>query len=87
MDHDEAARRGKLGGKATVQKYGIEHMRAIGAKGFAAYARKHCGNVRANAVAWLQAEGKVRRAAAATAADLRRLHRALFPEQYGEEEK
>jgi hypothetical protein len=35
---------GRLGGRATVEKYGRRHMSEIGARGFAMYALRHHNN-------------------------------------------
>jgi hypothetical protein len=57
MDRAEAARRGRLGGQATVKKYGIEHMRNLGRAGFAATAARHFGGDRAALCDWLSCAG------------------------------
>ena len=54
------AEAGRLGGKATVRKYGPEHMRRIGKAGFQAFARKlgYMGGSRLGAIQWLQRHKK-----------------------------
>ena len=54
------AEAGRLGGKATVRKYGPEHMRTIGKAGFQAFARKlgYMGGSRLGAIQWLQRNRK-----------------------------
>ena len=54
------AERGRLGGRATVKKYGTEHMRTIGKAGFQALARKlgFMGGSRLGAIQWLQRQKK-----------------------------
>ena len=51
------AEAGRFGGKATVRKYGPEHMRRIGKAGFQGLARKlgYMGGSRLGAIQWLQA--------------------------------
>ena len=51
------AEAGRLGGKATVRKYGHEHMRRIGKAGFQGLARKlgYMGGSRLGAIQWLHA--------------------------------
>jgi hypothetical protein len=57
-----AAAAGRKGGRSVVQKYGTEHMRAIGKKGFAALARKlgYMGGSRRMALTKLIGRGKLR---------------------------
>jgi hypothetical protein len=76
MDKAEAARRGSLGGKATVNKYGIDHMKRIGAAGFRARAKQLGRGGRRALAAHLDPTSP------ASAADLRALDRRLGPEQY-----
>ena len=54
------AEAGRLGGKATVRKYGHEHMRRIGKAGFQAFAKKlgFMGGSRLGAIQWLQRQKK-----------------------------
>ena len=54
------AEAGRLGGKATVRKYGPEHMQRIGKAGFQAFARKlgYMGGSRLGAIQWLQRKKK-----------------------------
>lgn len=54
------AERGRLGGKSTVRKYGVEHMRRIGKAGFAGLRRKlgYMGGAGLGAIQWLQRQGK-----------------------------
>jgi hypothetical protein len=54
------AEAGRKGGKATVRKYGVEHMRTIGKAGFQAFARKlgYMGGSRLGAIQWLQRQKK-----------------------------
>ena len=54
------AEAGRLGGKATVRKYGPEHMRRIGKAGFQGLARKlgFMGGSRLGAIQWLQRKKK-----------------------------
>jgi hypothetical protein len=56
------AEAGRLGGKATVKRYGPEHMRTIGKAGFQAFARKlgFMGGSRLGAIRWLQRQKKFR---------------------------
>jgi hypothetical protein len=55
-----AAERGRLGGKSTVRKYGVEHMRTIGKAGFAGLRKKlgYMGGAGLGAIQWLQRQGK-----------------------------
>jgi hypothetical protein len=55
------AEAGRLGGRATVRKYGTEHMRAIGKAGFAALRRKFgfMGGSGRGALRWLTRQGKL----------------------------
>ena len=55
------AEAGRLGGKATVKKYGPEHMRTIGKAGFAALRRKFgfMGGSGRGALRWLNKKGKI----------------------------
>ena len=55
------AEAGRLGGKATVKKYGPEHMRTIGKAGFAALRRKFgfMGGSGRGALHWLNKKGKI----------------------------
>lgn len=48
------AQRGRLGGQATYNKYGVEHMRRIGSKGFKAVADKYFGGDTDALKKWLQ---------------------------------
>ena len=54
------AEAGRKGGKSTVRKYGVEHMRKIGKAGFQAFARKlgYMGGSRLGAIQWLQRNKK-----------------------------
>jgi hypothetical protein len=54
------AEAGRLGGKATVRKYGQEHMRKLGKAGFARLRRKlgYMGGAGLGAIQWLQRQGK-----------------------------
>jgi hypothetical protein len=54
------AEAGRLGGKATVRKYGPEHMRKIGKAGFAGLRKKlgYMGGAGLGAIQWLQRQGK-----------------------------
>jgi hypothetical protein len=54
------AEAGRKGGKATVRKYGKEHMRTIGKAGFQAFAKKlgYKGGSRLGAIQWLQRKKK-----------------------------
>ena len=54
------AEAGRKGGKSTVRKYGVEHMRKIGKAGFQALARKlgYMGGSRLGAIQWLQRKKK-----------------------------
>jgi hypothetical protein len=45
---------GTLGGQETVRRYGLAHMRALGAAGFAAYVEKHQDGNRAAAIEGLR---------------------------------
>lgn len=51
---------GRLGGQATVRRYGSGHMSAIGKAGFQAFAKKlgYMGGSRLGAIQWLQRKGK-----------------------------
>lgn len=55
------AEAGRLGGKATVKKYGPEHMRTIGKSGFAALRRKFgfMGGSGRGALRWLNKKGRI----------------------------
>ena len=55
------AEAGRLGGKATVRKYGPEHMRKIGKAGFQALRRKFgfMGGSGRGALRWLNRKGKI----------------------------
>ena len=55
------AEAGRKGGKATVRKYGTEHMRSIGKAGFAALRRKFgfMGGSGRGAIRWLNRNGKL----------------------------
>jgi hypothetical protein len=55
------AEAGRLGGKATVKKYGPEHMRTIGKAGFAALRRKFgfMGGSGRGALRWLNKQGRI----------------------------
>lgn len=59
---DAAAAAGRKGGRSTVARYGVEHMRAIGKRGFAALARKlgYAGGGRRGALVKLLGRGKLR---------------------------
>jgi hypothetical protein len=50
---------GRKGGQATVAKYGVEHMRAIGKRGFAAFATFARGG-RSQALAVLAGRNKIK---------------------------
>ena len=54
------AEAGRKGGKSTVRKYGVEHMRKIGKAGFQAFAKKlgYMGGSRLGAIQWLQRNKK-----------------------------
>jgi hypothetical protein len=54
------AEAGRKGGKSTVRKYGVEHMRRIGKAGFQAFAKKlgYMGGSRLGAIQWLQRQRK-----------------------------
>jgi hypothetical protein len=41
LSSEEAKRIGSLGGRRTVEKHGVEHMRAIGKAGFRGLAKKY----------------------------------------------
>jgi hypothetical protein len=56
MTKQEAAR---LGGLATMKKYGAAHMSRLGKKGFKALCRKFPGNNRRYALMHLNGKGKV----------------------------
>jgi hypothetical protein len=51
--------RGRLGGLATVAKYGPEHMRAIGRKGFKSLCCRFPMNSRRRALYYLHSRGLV----------------------------
>ena len=55
------AEAGRKGGKATVRKYGAEHMRSIGKAGFQALRRKFgfMGGSGRGALRWLNRNGKL----------------------------
>jgi hypothetical protein len=55
------AEAGRLGGKATVKKYGPEHMRTIGKAGFQALRRKFgfMGGSGRGALRWLNKQGRI----------------------------
>ena len=59
------AEAGRLGGKATVKKYGPEHMRTIGKAGFRGVRRKFgfMGGSGRGALRWLNRQGKIPAAA------------------------
>jgi len=48
----------RAGGLAVVAKYGEEHMRNIGKKGYRAMVEKHFGGDYAKANAWLAKKGQ-----------------------------
>lgn len=56
-----AGEMGRKGGRATLERYGTEHYRELGRKGFAAYARKlgFAGGSRRGALARLLSRGKL----------------------------
>jgi hypothetical protein len=56
-----AAATGRKGGRSTVARYGTEHMRAIGRKGFAALARRrgYMGGSQLGTLQWLLSKGKL----------------------------
>jgi hypothetical protein len=55
------AEAGRLGGRATLAKYGPEHFRRLGQLGFAALARRlgYAGGSRLGALQYLTGKGKV----------------------------
>ena len=55
------AEAGRLGGRATVNKHGVEHMSAIGKAGFAALRRKFgfMGGSGRGALRWLNRQGRI----------------------------
>jgi hypothetical protein len=65
------AERGRLGGRATVARHGVEHMRTIGKAGFQGLARSlgYMGGSRLGALQFLLSKGKIRTSAAAAARD------------------
>lgn len=56
------AERGRSGGRATVARHGVEHMRAIGKRGFAGLARRlgFVGSGRRGALSFLASRGKIK---------------------------
>jgi hypothetical protein len=79
---------GRIGGMTTKKRHGVEHYRAIGKQGFAEMARRHQGNVRKNAVLWLQRKGALKPVRLATAAEVldlwQQLQDAVAAEERGE---
>lgn len=55
------ARAGRMGGKATAERYGREHMAEIGRKGFAGLARKlgYAGGGRRGALRMIMKKGGI----------------------------
>jgi hypothetical protein len=86
------AEAGRLGGKSTVRRYGVEHMRTIGKAGFQAFARKlgYMGGSRLGAIQWLQRQkkftGQTPAQQARDQADYERLLDELLPKDEPEEE-
>jgi hypothetical protein len=68
LSSEEAKRLGSLGGRKTVEKHGVEHMRCIGKAGFLALAKKYglwsvtdpANPGRRKALHHLAAQGKIR---------------------------
>ena len=51
------AEAGRIGGKTTARRHGIEHYRAAGKKGFMATVARHWQGDAAGYVRWLRAHG------------------------------
>jgi hypothetical protein len=61
ITRDNAAAHGRAGGLATLTRYGVEHYRRLGAKGFAALARRkgYMGGSRLGALQFLLSKGRM----------------------------
>jgi hypothetical protein len=74
------AKAGRVGGRATLARHGVEHFRAIGKLGFAALARRlgYVGGSRLGALQYLTAKGKVPTGPVVSTEEFERMFEAII---------